>query len=98
MAGLRAQIGWMLRGRAHTVAALEALSVDLRDLQTKVAGLETAIADLQQGQHDLGARQLDEFDRVRAAVAKVTDDLTERVSATQAQLRAQTPAQQRTGS
>lgn len=87
-ARFRAQIAWMLRGRAHTTGALDALSNDLRALQHKVAGLEAAIHDLQGGQRELGARQLDEFDRVRAAVAAVTDDLTARVEATQSQLRA----------
>lgn len=87
-AGLRGQIGWMLRGRSHTTGALDALSNDLRDLQQKVAGLEAAIHDLQRSQRDLDARQLDEFDRVRAAVAVATDDLTARVEATQAQVRA----------
>ncbi len=88
MAGFRAQIGWMVRGRSHTVGALDALSTDLRELQQKVAGLEAAIRDLQRSQRDLDARQLDEFDRVRAAVAAATDDLTARVEATQAQIRA----------
>ena len=87
-AGLRARLGWIVRGRAQTVGALDALSNDLRELQHKVAGLESAIHDLQRAQHDIGARQLDEFDRVRAAVAAATDDLTARVEATQAQVRA----------
>jgi hypothetical protein len=86
--GLRARIGWMLRGREHTVGSLDALSTDLRELQLKVAGLETAIHDLQRAQHDLGVRQLDELDRVRAAVAIATDDLTARVQATQEEMRA----------
>lgn len=77
----------MVRGRAQTVSALDALTRDLQALQEKVAGLEVAIRDLHRGQDDLRARQLDEFDRVRAAVAAATDDLSARVSATQAALR-----------
>lgn len=77
----------MVRGRAQTVSSLDALTRDLQALQEKVAGLEVAIRDLHHGQDDLRARQLDEFDRVRAAVAAATDDLSARVSATQAALR-----------
>ena len=87
LGGLRGQIGWMVRGRAHTVGTLEALSNDLRQLQQQVAGLEAAVHDLQRGQAAMGARQLDEFDRVRASLAAATDDLVARVEATQAQVR-----------
>jgi hypothetical protein len=92
MGALRGQVGWVLRGRAHTMGALDSLTRDLQELQHKVAGLERAIADLQRADHELGARQLDEFDRVRAAVAAVTDDLAARVDATRAELRAQRTA------
>jgi septal ring factor EnvC (AmiA/AmiB activator) len=88
MAGLRAQLGWLVRGQRSTTAALDSLSLDLRELQQKVAALEGTIADLGRGQAALDARQLDEFDRVRAAVADATDDLTERVNAVHDQLRA----------
>ena len=87
MAALRAQVGWMLRGRSHTATALDGLTRDLQALQQKVAAIEAAVHDLQRGQADLGARQLDEFDRVRAAVAAATDDLTARVNATYERLR-----------
>ncbi len=40
MSGLRAQLGWFLRGRTQTMAALDSLSSDLRALQAKVDGLE----------------------------------------------------------
>ena len=92
--GLRAQLGWMLRGRTHTVAALDSLTADLQALQAKVASLEVALHDVQRAQHDLGTRQLDEFDRVRAAVATVTDDLTARIEATRAEVRAMPHEQQ----
>lgn len=81
MAGLRATFGWVLRGRDHTVPVLEALTRDLQELQAKVAALETALADLRNDQQLLGERQLDEFDRVRVAVGRATDDLTARVNA-----------------
>ncbi len=92
--GLRGQMGWVLRGHSRTTGALEMLSNDLRDLQQKVAGLEAAIHDLQRGQRDVDRRQLDEFDRVRAAVATATDDLTARVVATQEMVRAQIRARE----
>jgi len=88
MATIRARLGWIVRGRDHTVAALDTLTRDLQSLQQKVADLDRAIEDLRRGQVDLGARQLDEFDRVRAAVAQATDDLTARVVATQQRVRA----------
>lgn len=78
----------MVRGGAQTRAALDTLTRDLQALQEKVARLESAIHDTQRGQDDLRARQLDEFDRVRAAVAAATDDLAARVSAAQAAMRA----------
>ena len=83
MAGVRSQIGWMLRGQSRTVGALDVLSNDLRELQQKVAAIETAIGDIHCGQRELTNRQLDEFDRVRAAVAAATDDLTARVASLQ---------------
>ena len=86
--GARAQLGWMIRGGASTRAALDSLSLDLRELQQKVAGLEAAIHDLQRGQINLTGRQLDEFDAVRAAVAAATDDLMKRVQAMDARSRA----------
>lgn len=79
----------MLRGGAQTTSALDALSRDLRELQLKVAGLENAIHDLLRGQRELDGRHLDEFDRVRAAVAVATDDLAERLNSLHAQVRAQ---------
>ena len=90
MAGLRAQLSWMIRGQAHTAVALQTLSVDLRELQAKVASLDAALADIGRGQAALGARQLDEFDKVRVAVAVATDDLTARVNAVHEQLRGRT--------
>ncbi len=81
MAGLRATFSWMLRGRDHTVPVLEALTHDLQDLQAKVAGLEMSLTELRKDQKHMGERQLDEFDRVRSAVGRATDDLTARVNA-----------------
>lgn len=92
LSGLRGQIGWMLRGRARTVGALDALSTDLRDLQQQVSALESAVREVQQRQHDMGAHQLDQLDRLRAAVATATDDLTSRVNAAQALVKAHVEA------
>ena len=85
--GARAQVAWMIRGRSATLAGLESLSVDLRELQQKVAGLETILYDLRRDHLRLGERQLDEFDSVRAAVAKATDDLVARVDAVDERVR-----------
>ena len=73
----------MIRGRSATLAALESLSLDLRALQQKVAGLEairTTCVAISVG----WAAQLDEFDSIRAAVAAATDDLVARVEAVDA--------------
>ena len=86
MAALRSQLAWLVRGRASTVRTLDALSVDLRALQQKVAGMEDRLRDLDVGQAALRERQLDEFDRVRAAVAAATDDLATRIAAVNAQV------------
>lgn len=88
MATMRARLGWIVRGQHHTVTALDTLTRDLQALQQKVADLERAIDDVRRSQVDLDTRQLDEFDRVRAAVAQATDDLTARVVATQQRVRA----------
>jgi hypothetical protein len=74
--GVRSQLSWLIRGRAITQATLESLSSDLQALQEKVAKELPLLRD----------RQLDEFDRVRAAVAAATDDLTVRVEALRQQV------------
>jgi hypothetical protein len=74
--GVRSQLGWLIRGRATTQATLESLSADLRALQEQVAKELPLLRD----------RQLDEFDKVRAAVAAATDDLIERVEALRKQV------------
>lgn len=76
--GARSQLAWMIRGGASTRAALDSLSTDLRELQTKVERLETAVHDMRR---ELGERQLDEFDSIRSAVGAATDDLVARVEA-----------------
>ena len=72
--GLRSQLSWLVKGRATTQSTLDALTADLQELQLKVAALQPKIAAVE-------ARQLDEFDKVRAAVASATDDLMARVDA-----------------
>jgi predicted nucleic acid-binding Zn-ribbon protein len=97
MAGLRSQLAWLVRGRSDTVRTLDALSVDLRELQQKVVGLqdevvaltaraEDAVAELRLSQAALRERQLDELDRAREAVANATDDLSARLAALHARL------------
>jgi hypothetical protein len=81
MGALRAQVAWLLRGRANTVGTLDALSRDLHALQEKVAGMELRLREIELAQNELRDRQLDEFDRVRAAVAGAVDDLTARYDA-----------------
>lgn len=57
------------------------LAGEVRTLRERVEHLERIVGQLQSGQHDLGERQLREFDGVRRAVAAATDDLTARVNA-----------------
>ena len=71
---LRSQLSWLVKGRATTQSALDSLTADLQALQLKVAALQPKVAEIE-------ARQLDEFDKVRAAVAGATDDLMARVDA-----------------
>jgi hypothetical protein len=85
MAGIRSQVGWLLRGHSNTARTLDALSVDLRALQEKVAAMELRLRDLDVGQTALRESQLDEFDRVREAVAAATDDLSARIAAANGQ-------------
>jgi len=77
--GLRSQLSWLKSGHAATEATLASLTKDLQDLQRKVEPLHQKIAALE-------ARQLDEFDKVRAAVADATDDLMSRVDALRRQI------------
>ncbi len=72
--GVRSQLGWLVKGRAATQSSLESLTADLQALQLKVAALQLNVAAIE-------ARQLDEFDKVRAAVAGAPDDLMARVDA-----------------
>ena len=81
MPGFRSQISWLTRGGVNTNSTLVSLTADLQALQAKVAAIERAVHELQRGQVALGAKQLDEFDGVRAAVADTTDDLAARIAA-----------------
>jgi hypothetical protein len=85
--GVRARLAWMVRGGPATNAALDSLSVDLRALQHRVDELATALGELRGEMNGFGARQLDEFDTIRAAVAAATDDLMARVEAVDARVR-----------
>jgi hypothetical protein len=79
MSGVRAQLSWLLRGRATTAAALDALAADLRDLQRKTSELQTAVAQIE-------ARRGDDVEALRHQVAAATDDLTARVAALNARV------------
>jgi hypothetical protein len=83
---LRAQLAWLLKGSSTTNSTLDALSLDLRELQQKVVGLEGSLEQMRRAQQQLGERQLDELDRIRGAVAAATDDLVERVNAVDARV------------
>ena len=76
---LRSQLSWLVKGRATTQSTLDSLTADLQALQLKVAALQPKVAEIE-------ARQLDEFDKVRAAVAAATDDLMARVDALRQQV------------
>jgi outer membrane murein-binding lipoprotein Lpp len=86
MSAIRAQLSWMARGRQQTVATLDAISSDLRELQAKVAAIELQLGELVRDHHGARERQLDQFDRLREAVAGATDDLAARIAALDARL------------
>ena len=73
--GVRSQLSWL----RHSQAAAEAL-------QQRVATVEEQVAALQKEVALLRDRQLDEFDKVRTAVAGATDDLMTRVDALRKQV------------
>ncbi len=79
--GVRSQLSWLVKGGAATNSTLSSLTTDLQALQQKVAAIETQLASLSKELPLLRDRQLDEFDKVRAAVAAATDDLMARVDA-----------------
>jgi predicted nucleic acid-binding Zn-ribbon protein len=79
--GVRSQLSWLVKGRAATNSTLESLTTDLQALQQKVAAMEAQVSSLTKELPLLRDRQLDEFDKVRAAVAAATDDLMARVDA-----------------
>jgi molecular chaperone GrpE (heat shock protein) len=68
--GVRSQLSWLRKSQAATQV-----------LQQQVAVLEEQVASLNKEVALLRDRQLDEFDKVRAAVAGATDDLIARVDA-----------------
>ena len=76
--GVRRRLAQMIDGEGPANAtlevqrAIEALTVEVRALQTKVRALEV--------------RQLDEFDSIRDAVSVATDDLVARVQAVDARV------------
>ncbi len=75
--GLRARVGWIVRGHS-TVAAL---SADLQALQRNVESLTAAVEALRAEQARVRAQQLDDVDAIRSSVAAATDDLIARISA-----------------
>ena len=85
--GARARLAWLVRGGPATNEALESLSVDMRALQQRVDELWAALSDLRRDLNGHGARQLDEFDTIRTAIAAATDDLAARVEAIDARTR-----------
>jgi hypothetical protein len=77
--GLRSQLSWIISGRAATQSTLDSLTRDLQALQLKVEALQPKVTAIE-------ARQLHEFDKVRAAVASATDDLMARVDVLRKQI------------
>jgi polyhydroxyalkanoate synthesis regulator phasin len=84
--GVRSQLSWLVKGRAATQSTLQSLTADLQALQQKVAAMEAHVTTLSKEFPQLRDRQLDEFDKVRAAVAGATDDLMARVDALRQQV------------
>jgi uncharacterized protein YceH (UPF0502 family) len=68
--GIRSQLSWLRNSQAASQA-----------LQQRVSAIEEQVAALNKELALLRDRQLDEFDKVRAAVAAATDDLVARVEA-----------------
>ena len=77
--GLKAQLGWLRNGPERTNAALEALGVELRELQTKVQLLGDAVERLESGSGS-------SIEAMREQLRAVTDDLGDRVGAITARL------------
>ena len=73
--GVRSQMSWLRNSQAAAQA-----------LQQRVVTLEEQVAMLQKDLALLRDRQLDEFDKVRSAVAGATDDLMARVDALREQV------------
>lgn len=84
--GVRSQLSWLVKGRTATQSTLQSLTADLQALQHKVAAIEAQVSTLSKELPQLRDRQLDEFDKVRAAVADATDDLMARVDALRRQV------------
>ena len=84
--GVRSQLSWLVKGQAATHSTLQSLTTDLQALQSKVAAMQEHVAALSKELPLLRDRQLDEFDKVRTAVAGATDDLTARVAALRQQI------------
>ncbi len=84
--GVRSQLSWLVKGGAATHSTLQSLTTDLQALQAKVAAMEADVAALRKELPLLRDRQLDEFDKVRTAVAGATDDLMARVDALRQQI------------
>lgn len=68
--GVRSQLSWLRQSQAATQV-----------LQQQVATIQEQLASLTKEVALLRDRQLDEFDKVRAAVAGASDDLAARVDA-----------------
>lgn len=79
--GVRSQLSWITKGQSTTQSTLQTLTTDLQELQRKVAAIEDHVTTLSKELPLLRDRQLDEFDKVRAAVSSATDDLMARVEA-----------------
>ena len=86
--GVRSQLSWLVKGQAATQSTLQSLTTDLQALQGKVAAMEAHVAALGKELPLLRDRQLDEFDKVRTAVAGATDDQMARVDALRRQIEA----------
>ena len=84
--GVRSQLSWLVKGRSATQSTLQSLTTDLQALQGTVAAMEAHVATLSKELPLLRDRQLDEFDKVRTAVAAATDDLMARVDALRQQI------------
>ena len=83
--GVRSQLSWLVKGRAATQSTLAVTHHRPAGAAAQGRGIDDCNS-LSKELPLLATRQLDEFDKVRTAVAGATDDLMARVDALRQQV------------